>query len=128
MNTATAPAVTTTTPIPLNPGELYVGLATDPEGKSVHHVVLLPGDVEKNWHDAKAWAAAIGGELPTRTEALLLFHTQRAEFQRTWYWTSQQHAAGPSYAWYQSFFWGYQDYGLVLSFERRARAVRRAPL
>lgn len=111
----------------LNPGELYAGLATDIDGKTVHHVVLLPGDVQKNWTDAKAWAASIGGELPTRTEALLLFHTQRAEFQRTWYWTSQQHADGPQFAWCQDFDWGDQGYS-GLSFECRARAVRRVPL
>lgn len=108
----------------LNTGETYVGLATDPEGKSAHHVVLLPGDVEKNWADAKAWAASIGGELPTRTEALLLFHTRRAEFQRTWYWTSQQRAYAPSYAWFQNFSWGGQG-SADLSYECRARAVRR---
>lgn len=111
----------------LNPGETYAGLATDINGKTVHHVVLLPGDVQKNWADAKAWAASIGGELPTRTEALLLFHTQRAEFERTWYWTSQQHAGAPSCAWDQGFDWGYQ-YGNDLSWERRARAVRRVPV
>ena len=126
MNTATAPT-STTIPIPLAPGEIYAGLATDPEGKSVHHLILLPGDVEKNWADAKAWAASIGGELPTRTEALLFFHTQRGEFQREAYWTSQQHAADPSYAWYQHFDWGGQDF-LDLGWELRARAVRRVPL
>lgn len=108
-------------------GELYAGLATDPEGKSVHHLILLPGDVEKNWADAKAWAASIGGELPTRTEALLIFHTQRGEFQRDWYWTSQQPAADPSSAWCQDFYWGGQDND-DLSWELRARAVRRVPL
>jgi hypothetical protein len=108
----------------LNPGETYVGLATDIDGKTVHHVVLLPGDVEKNWHDAKAWAASIGGELPTRTEALLLFRTQRDAFKRDLYWTSEQRAGGPSYAWYQGFAWGNQSNG-GLSWEFLARAVRR---
>ena len=108
----------------LNTGELYAGLATDPEGKSAHHVVLLPGDVEKSWHDAKAWAASIGGELPTRTEALLLFHTQRDAFKRDWYWTSQQRADDPSFAWCQFFYWGSQG-SLALSWEFLARAVRR---
>ena len=108
-------------------GELYAGLATDPEGKSVHHLILLPGDVEKNWADAKAWAASIGGELPTRTEALLLFHTQRVEFQGNWYWTSEQHADDPQCAWIQGFYWGSQ-YDVDLSWELRARAVRRVPL
>ena len=110
----------------LNTGETYVGLATDIDGKTVHHVVLLPGDVEKNWADAKAWAASIGGELPTRTEALLLFHTQRAEFQRDWYWTAEQLADDPHSAWCQSFGWGDQG-GSALEFEVRVRAVRRVP-
>jgi len=126
MNTAFATAAPIS-PVPLNPGETYAGLATDPEGKTVHHLILLPGDVQKNWTDAKAWAASIGGELPTRTEALLLFHTQRGEFQRDWYWTSQQHADAPSYAWSQSFIWGGQSSN-DLGWELRARAVRRVPL
>ena len=111
----------------LNPGEIYVGLATDPEGKSVHHIVLLPGEEVKNWTEAKAWAASIGGELPTRTEALLLFRTQRDQFKRDLYWTSEQRAGGPSYAWYQNFGWGDQ-YDNDLSWELLARAVRRVPV
>ena len=110
----------------LNPGELYVGLATDPLGKAVHHLVLLPGENEANWKDAAAWSAQQGGELPTRTEALLLFHTQRGEFQRAAYWTSQQRADDPQYAWCQTFPWGAQ-YDADLSYECRARAVRRVP-
>ena len=111
----------------LSPGEIYVGLATDPEGKTVHHVILLPGEEVKNWADAKAWAASVGGELPTRTEALLLFRTQRDQFKRDSYWTSEQRADDPSYAWYQFFDWGLQSL-YDLSWELRARAVRRAPL
>lgn len=108
----------------LNPGEHYAGLATSIDGKTVHHVILLPGDEFLPWSKALDWAKAQGGDLPTRTEALLLFHTLRDQFQREAYWTSQQRADGPSYAWCQGFFWGGQTSN-ALSWELRARAVRR---
>ena len=124
MNTAVATAAV---PIPLATGEIYAGLATDPEGKRVHHVILLPGAAEKDWADAKAWAAEQGGELPTRTEALLLFHTQRGEFKRDYYWTSEQPADDPAYAWFQNFGWGFQGCNRT-DFQLFARAVRRVPI
>jgi hypothetical protein len=44
-----------------------------------------------------------------------------------WYWSSTQHASGPSNAWGQLFYGGGQDC-LHESYEGRARAVRRLPI
>lgn len=108
----------------LNAGELYAGLVIA-DGKPTHHLVLLPGELEKaTWEKAKAWAAEQGGELPTRREQALLFANAPEAFQRDWYWSGEQHAADPDYAWCQDFSHGYQYDNLILS-ELRARAVRR---
>lgn len=125
MNTATTAALAH--PVALQPGEIYAGLATDPLGKAVHHVILLRGDVEMPWAKARAWAAEQGGSLPTRTEALLLFHAQRAAFKRDYYWTDDQPADDPAYAWLQRFDWGSQGPWDVDD-DFRARAVRRVPI
>lgn len=52
----------------LKEGELYVGMILSEGGIPSHHLILLPGDIERNWTGAMAWAAEIGGYLPTRTE------------------------------------------------------------
>lgn len=82
-------------------------------------------------------ALRIGGfddwHLPSRLQALVLFGELRALPQfaedqpeglaTEWYWTSAQHAEGSGFAWYQSFFYGYQD-RFHKACELRARAVR----
>lgn len=68
--------------IELKAGERYAGLALHPDGTPSHHVILLPGQaVDVNWPDATAWAATIGGELPTRQEQSLLFASLKGEFR-----------------------------------------------
>jgi hypothetical protein len=85
------------------------------------------------------WARGlrIGGfddwHLPSRLQALVMYGelSTLPDFQEpdenglacAWYWTSTQHAEDDVYAWYQSFSYGGQYYGLKLT-ELRARAVR----
>lgn len=90
-------------------------------------LVLLPGDEELKWKDAIEWAEGKGGALPSRIDQLVLFKNLKAEFQSTWYWSSEQYAGGESYAWYQTFSGGGQGNGRK-DLELRARAVRRLPL
>ena len=111
--------------VPLQPGEMYVGLILHKGLREGHHIILLPDDHDaSNWPDAKKWAASIGGDLPSRPEQALLFADFRSEFKKEAYWsnTAYEHASG--YAWYQYFYFGNQglcNVGLKL----RARAVRR---
>jgi hypothetical protein len=98
------------------------------DGSRHHHIILLPGDMDNlNWKDATAWATSIGGELPDRVESALLYATQKEQFHDDWYWTREPHASDASYAWYQSFDYGFQDYGHITR-QLRARAVRRLPI
>ena len=111
--------------IELAPGEHYAGLVLDAEGHVAHHLVLLPGQADGvTWDAAKAWAAGIGGELPTGQEQALLYANLKGKFEQAWYWSSEAHASDGSYAWYQHFGSGLQ-YSLRKSYECRARAVRR---
>lgn len=112
----------------LGPGELYVGLMTGADGEPMHHIILLPGEIENaTWEEAMAWSEKAGGVLPQRAEQAILFGNAKIEFKPEWYWSSEQHAAGDVYAWGQSFYGGSQGTSLK-SAGLRARAVRRLPI
>jgi hypothetical protein len=107
-------------------GGTYAGISRGVDSAPDRHLVLLPGEAgDVDWEAAGAFAASIGGELPTRAEQALLYANLKDQFEPRWYWSSTQ--AGPSYAWLQSFSHGlqYDDYR---SYEGRARAVRRFPI
>jgi hypothetical protein len=111
--------------IVLAEGETYAGLILNDDGTPSHHLVLLPGESEATWADAKAWAAKAGGELPTRREQSLLFANVKAAFQARWYWSSEKHENG-SGAWVLYFDGGHQSSSHV-GYSGCARAVRRFP-
>lgn len=108
----------------LNEGEIYAGAIIAPDGTG-HHVILLDGDVSKDWNESMAWAASIGGDLPDRVEQALLYKHLPDRFKKEWYWSNTQHSGYSNCAWFQSFGNGHQDdsykYGKL-----RARAVRRS--
>ncbi|OFJ49997.1 hypothetical protein BA896_000350 [Janthinobacterium lividum] len=107
-------------------GGIYAGISRGVDGAPNQRLVLLPGEaVDVDWEAACAFAASVGGELPTRAEQALLYANLKDQFQPCWYWSSEQ--AGPSFAWSQNFDYGFQlnDYR---SYEGRARAVRRLPI
>lgn len=108
----------------LKKGEKHAFSITLPDGKTIH-TILLPGDKEvPNWDAGMEWAKKMGGDLPDRAEQALFFKYMPEEFQRDWYWSNTQHASGSVYAWFQSFYYGYQ-YGYYEVIKCRARAVRR---
>lgn len=111
--------------IELQPGEHYAGAVLADDGRPLHHLILLPGQAEGvTWDAAKAWAAKVGGELPTRREQSLLFANRKGKFKSAWYWSSEAYERDGSYAWGQNFNYGDQTLSRE-SFESRARAVRR---
>ncbi len=103
-------------------GGLYAGLTI--QGNDPIGLILLPGEFDGNWKDANAWAKDQGGELPSRVDALILWQNLPGEFRKEAYWTATLHAAHSDYAWCQDFGDGSQ-YGDYVSYELRARAVRR---
>ena len=117
----TAPV--TITPPQLNDGERWAGIVTTEKG--LHHIILLPGDQDgAPWKKQMVWAKKAGGDLPDRVELATLRRTLLEEFQSTWYWSCEQHAAHSDYAWCQTFDHGTQ-YNYGLNYKLRARAVRR---
>jgi hypothetical protein len=112
----------------LNEGELYAGLILGQQGAPDHHLVLLPGRAaDVSWPTAQEWAAARGGALPTRRELALLFANLRDEFDRAWFWSSEQHETRAQLVWGQNFASGIQTvYGRP--FRGNARAIRRVPI
>jgi hypothetical protein len=112
----------------LNEGELYAGLILGQQGAPDHHLVMLPDRAaDVSWPAAQEWAAARGGSLPTRRELSLLFANLRDEFDRAWYWSSEQHETRAQLVWGQNFASGIQTvYGRP--FRGNARAVRRVPI
>jgi hypothetical protein len=109
----------------LREGEHYAGLILGKEGSPDHHLVLLPGEAQDvSWAVAREWAAAAGGELPTRRELALLYANLREQFQRMWYWSSEPQEPRSHLVWGQNFTSGIQTmYGRP--FRGRARAIRR---
>jgi len=115
-----------TIPMPeLAAGETYIATLFDAATQTGQHIILLDGDNnEATWEEQKAWAASIGGELPTRFEQALLYAKRKDLFQSDWYWSGEQHAVDSDFAWYQGFGYGYQLSNGTDN-ELRARAVRR---
>lgn len=132
-NTTEAPVVAEITSgfpdIDLADGELYAGLSRDQDTGAWHHLVLLPQEPsDVTWKEALVWAKSVGGELPTRFEAALLYANLRDKVDDDhWYWTATQFAGAERSAWLQNFYDGYQ-YGNPEAYHNRARAVRRVPV
>ena len=112
----------------LKKGEIYAGILLGQNGAPDHHLILLPGDAEAlTWAKAKEFAKKAGGDLPSRREQSLLFANLKDEFKGSWYWSGEQHASEPSYAWFQTFGHGSQG-NCRVDYPCRARSVRRLPI
>jgi hypothetical protein len=109
----------------LREGESYAGLILGKNGEPDYHLVLMPDEaVDVSWPAATEWAAGREGMLPNRRELALLFANQREQFDRVWYWSSEQHETRAQLVWGQNFASGIQTvYGRP--FRGHARAVRR---
>jgi len=110
------------------PGEVYSGLMLGtPEDPRDYHLFVMPGDIDGNWDKCMKWAAENGGDLPTRREQRVLGANAKSAFKDARYWSREQRAGNPGYAWGQGFDDGGQ-YFSHKSFAGRARAVRRVYL
>jgi hypothetical protein len=107
-------------------GGSFQGILTLPSGAHVAIVLLADKpDEELNWAAAKKWAESVGGELPARPAAAMLFANAKGQFEPEWHWTSEAYSG--SYAWIQYFGGGHQStYHVGLG--NCARAVRMIPL
>lgn len=112
-DTANVTGIVFNTVFTLNMNEQWAGILIGKDGAPDQHIILLPNEpAERLTHqDAIEWAAAQGGELPTRREQALLYANLKESFQERAYWSAETHAACADCAWYQNFNYGYQhDY------------------
>jgi hypothetical protein len=103
-------------------GGLFAGVITLPDGQ--HYAVMLLGDKPAKrlaWKDAMDWAESVGGHLPTRPIAAMLFANAKDQFEEAWHWTAESFDG--SCAWGLNFLNGNQNC-YRKSYEGRARAVR----
>lgn len=107
----------------------YVGISRADAQGGDHILELLDVKPEHKltWEEAKAWAASVEGQLPTRKHAALLFANAADQFEAEYYWTIEQHESIGGFAWLQDFYDGNQDF-TDKGFKYLARAVRRVPL
>lgn len=112
---------------PIYAGQAYIGIIGDDKG-ILHHVIQMAGDNDAApWDDQMAWAESVGGDLPTRSELLVIWERNRDKMRTGPYWTRQEFDEMPGYAWYQYFFPGFQSYR-IKSASLLAVAVRRIPI
>ena len=107
-------------------GGIFCGVITLPDGKH-YAIVKLDAKPKKrlNWKDATKWAKKVGGQLPSRAVAALLFSFAKELFEPSWHWTCESH--GSSCAWGCPFDGGTQSC-YVTSYDGFAVAVRLIPL
>ena len=109
---------------PLDGGH-FAGITTNFKGQH-YAVVLLPEQGSDLTHaKAKAWAKKLGGELPTRPVAAMLFANLKKLLREEWHWTAD--TQGASCAWFCYFGYGNQT-GLHKSCVGSAVAVRLIPI
>ena len=109
---------------PLDGGH-FAGITTNFNGQH-YAVVLLPEQGSDLTHaKAKAWAKKLGGELPTRPVAAMLFANLKKLLREEWHWTADTPVA--SYAWLCHFDFGYPITSLK-SCDGSAVAVRLIPI
>ncbi len=107
----------------LSAGEEYAGILLGENGEPDLHIILLPGEAPAaNLETQEAWAASIGGRLPSCREQSLLFANLKKHFKPAWYWSGEKDALA-GWAWCQNFDYGLQS-TIIVSNTLRARAVR----
>lgn len=111
-------------------GGIFVGLGRNAEGRS-YRLIAAPEEFAEASFDKQQERAAglvVDGlkdfACPFRRDQSLCFANVPELFKKEWYWSQEQCAPGPSYAWAQGFDDGGQG-NCLKDDEFRARAVRR---
>jgi hypothetical protein len=105
----------------------FAGAITLTDGTHVA-VILLPERAEDiNWPSAMDWAQSLGGQLPTRPMAAVIYANVKNRPQSGFFWTCETHKADASCAWFCYFGSGNQN-SYHRSYRGTAVAVRTIPL
>lgn len=111
-------------------GGTFCGITTFEDGTWAA-LILLPDRPTGtfSWQAATDWAASVGGQLPTRLMATMLYANAKDQFDPRWYWTSSTLDADTGddddsvYSWSCDFSYGILYYD-PKSYEGGAVAVR----
>ena len=101
--------------INLNPGETYIGAIGNKAGE-IYHLIKLAGEAERAPQEKQIdWAKSVGGDLPNKIEAAMLFAHDKDAFQPEPYWTNETFIdpdapEETAWAWCQYFGYGGQNY------------------
>ena len=106
-------------------GGTFAGITTQPDGTHCAVVLLPERGEDLDYPAAVAWAQELGGQLPTRPIAALLFANVKPLLLRRWHWCLE--TEGASYAW-GCYFNNGDQFNYRKSFEGSAVAVRLIPL
>jgi len=107
-------------------GGIFCGVITLTDGK--HYAVVkldAKPDERLPWKAAMEWAKKVGGQLPSRAVAALLFSVAKDLFEPDWHWTCEPF--GSSCAWGCGF-GSCGQYCYTASYAGCAMAVRLIPL
>lgn len=97
-------------------GGVFAGILPGRDGGPDYALIRGPAIEDSEWQDAVQRAAAIEVDghkdfrLPYLNELSLLRATQPQHFERTWYWSCEQHPAYEFFAFAQDFLNGSQGY------------------
>ena len=128
MSTQTQPITLASLPALKQPleGGRFCGVITTPDGQHCAVVLLEDRPTERlAWKKAGEWATSIGGRLPSRPIAALLYSLARDLIAADWYWTDEPE--DDDFAWYCNFGNGSQSC-LRQDGKGAAVAVRMIPL
>jgi hypothetical protein len=110
-------------------GGIYAGMVRGET--SDHHLILHKDERDSiQWQPALDWAKTLEAAghrdftIPTRREQAILYGNLKDQFKEAYYWSCEQPASDPDYAWVQDFSYGHQGSGHK-DYYGRARAVRR---
>lgn len=114
-------------------GGVYAGVVRGRDGQPDYHLIVGPAIESGGWKKAMDAAAEIEAAghmdftLPYRAEQSIQFGNVPELFEKAYYWSREEYAGIPGYAWCTFF-----DYGGQNLFSKghacRARAVRRLPI
>lgn len=110
-------------------GGIVMGVMAGQSGAPDYLLIDLGEEPEKDvtWEEANAWAASVGGDLPTRREQAVMFGNRAdGQYRVRWYWSGEQRANEPAWAWGQHFSDGFQSSSRKDN-PTLARAVLRVP-
>ncbi len=70
----------------------FAGITTTRSGEHMA-VMVLPGRINSDWQSAATWARSMGGELPSRAVAAMVYANMNSSFERKCHWTGEEYDA-----------------------------------